>query len=442
MADPSVDDGGGPAGDMAMPADSKYANFKLPDMGKSFEEKQEEARRVLTELYTAYAPKKLNDIPTLLEAYAGQEDELIASARLKYAKADQVYKKKRGFGKQGASSSSSDSGGGGGGGGGDGASAPAPPPPPGELPGGRRKSYVGRMGAKMLGAALAAKPKRSTSGAGAGGFGSGGGGGGGDAAAGRGPAHSQGNAGGMAGYGSAPKRRSSLAGRVAGAAAGVAKAGAIGSAKLAVRAAKGTAQVVRNKTGMLGGGARKPAGIGGGERGTRRESFGEGGGGAAPMVEEEFKLEIKCLDTGEAVRAGEVLTDLSAQNKGMKLRALKGRDKFIAFFEKYDPAKVNQVDQLLTHGGKTEDQLWYDLQVKYQVNQRQRLLQILHLFDAPKVKKVDAILDAHLGEEEIYIAALVAKYQPKLEQLEPDPKTWKTGAANTYQMLPEQDLGD
>jgi len=101
-----------------MPADSKYANFKLPDMGKSFEEKQEEARRVLTELYTAYAPKKLNDIPTLLEAYAGQEDELIAGARLKYAKADQVYKKKRGFGKQGASSSSS--GGGGGGGGGDG----------------------------------------------------------------------------------------------------------------------------------------------------------------------------------------------------------------------------------------------------------------------------------------------------------------------------------
>ena len=77
--------------------------------------KQEEARRVLTELYTAYAPKKLNDIPTLLEAYAGQEDELIAGARLKYAKADQVYKKKRGFGKQGASSSSSGGGGGGGG---------------------------------------------------------------------------------------------------------------------------------------------------------------------------------------------------------------------------------------------------------------------------------------------------------------------------------------
>ena len=101
-----------------MPADSKYANFKLPDMGKSFEEKQEEARRVLSELYTAYAPKKLNDIPTLLEAYAGQEDELIAGARLKYAKADQVYRKKRGFGKQGAGSSSSGGGGDGSGGGG------------------------------------------------------------------------------------------------------------------------------------------------------------------------------------------------------------------------------------------------------------------------------------------------------------------------------------
>ena len=72
----------------------------------------------------------------------------------------------------------------------------------------------------------------------------------------------------------------------------------------------------------------------------------------------------------------------------------------------------------------------------------QRLLQILHLFEPAKVKKVDAILDAHTGEEEIYIAALVAKYQPKLEQLEPDPKTWKTGGANTYQMLPERDLGD
>ena len=49
----------------------KYANFKLPDVGRSFEEKQEEARRVLTDLYTTFAPSKLPDIPSLLEAYAG-----------------------------------------------------------------------------------------------------------------------------------------------------------------------------------------------------------------------------------------------------------------------------------------------------------------------------------------------------------------------------------
>ena len=29
-----------------------------------------------------------------------------------------------------------------------------------------------------------------------------------------------------------------------------------------------------------------------------------------------------------------------------------------------------------------------------------------------------------------------------VEQLEPDPKTWKTGGANTYQMLPERDRAD
>jgi hypothetical protein len=34
------------------------------------------------------------------------------------------------------------------------------------------------------------------------------------------------------------------------------------------------------------------------------------------------------------------------------------------------------------------------------------------------------------------------KYRPQMEKAEPDPKTWKTGADNTYQMLPGRDLGD
>ena len=172
-----------------------------------------------------------------------------------------------------------------------------------------------------------------------------------------------------------------------------------------------------------------------------RESWGEVRS-AVPQDSEEFQLEIKCLDTGESLQAGEVLTDLGRQNRGLSLRALKGRDKFIAFFEKYDQSQVENVDFLMQHGGKTEEQLWYDLQVKYQVNQRQRLLHLLHLFEPHRAKKVDQILDQHEGSEEIFIAQMVEKYKPKLEQLEPDPKTWKTGSANTYQMLPERDLGD
>jgi hypothetical protein len=45
-------------------------------------------------------------------------------------------------------------------------------------------------------------------------------------------------------------------------------------------------------------------------------------------------------------------------------------------------------------------------------------------------------------EIEELITKLLRKYKPAIEKMEPDPKTWKTGSDNTYQMLPSRDLGD
>jgi hypothetical protein len=38
------------------------------------------------------------------------------------------------------------------------------------------------------------------------------------------------------------------------------------------------------------------------------------------------------------------------------------------------------------------------------------------------------------GREELLIAYYMEKYRPQMEKSEPDPKTWKTGADNTYQV--------
>ena len=56
----------------------------MPGLGSSYDEKQMEARRTLTEIYTQYAPDKLGNIDMLLEAYSGQEDELVTQIKRKY----------------------------------------------------------------------------------------------------------------------------------------------------------------------------------------------------------------------------------------------------------------------------------------------------------------------------------------------------------------------
>ena len=102
-------------------------------------------------------------------------------------------------------------------------------------------------------------------------------------------------------------------------------------------------------------------------------------------------------------------SQVTRKNSGLALRNLRGKDRFISFFQKFDPDEVGvaevpskvdsrpchqvqNVENMLSHGGMTEDQLWNHLQVKYQVNQRGRLLAILKLFEPHNSGKVDKIL--------------------------------------------------
>jgi len=159
----------------------------------------------------------------------------------------------------------------------------------------------------------------------------------------------------------------------------------------------------------------------------------------------DFEIKVKCLDTGQEVAAGVVNTEVKDKWKGLCLRNLKGRDRFVAFFEKYDPAQIDFIDEMLKNGGKTEEEVWYDLQCKYEVNQRGRLLALLKfLGQHGLVHKIDNLLANYEGREELLIAYYMQKAKPLMEAREAsrDPKTWKAGEDNTYQMLPGFDLGD
>jgi hypothetical protein len=159
-------------------------------------------------------------------------------------------------------------------------------------------------------------------------------------------------------------------------------------------------------------------------------------------LEDDKVLKIKCLDSGQETSAFDVNKDVLKTK--INLKALKGRDKFVAFFQRYDPVEVDNVDQLLQHGGKQEQELWYDLQVKYQVNQRGRLLANLKIFSPDMVPRVDELLEKYKGREEALIAYYMQKAKPALERAAAaaDKATWSGGTANTYQMLPKRDLGD
>jgi hypothetical protein len=186
----------------------------------------------------------------------------------------------------------------------------------------------------------------------------------------------------------------------------------------------------------------KPTSRGRGRRGTSENQKNTDG----PTDEKvDFEIKVKCLDTGDEISAGVVNMEVKDKWKGLQLRNLKGRDRFVAFFEKYDPAQIDFIDELLKNGGKTEEELWYDLQVKYEVNQHGRLLALLMFLGLNNlVGRVDSLLANYEGREELLIAYYMQKAKPIMEAREAakDPKTWKAGESNSYQMLPGFDLGD
>ncbi|RHY32196.1 hypothetical protein DYB32_002778 [Aphanomyces invadans] len=165
----------------------------------------------------------------------------------------------------------------------------------------------------------------------------------------------------------------------------------------------------------------------------RRRGSGIAAASASPM-------EVRCLDTGEALRADYVNQQVLEHKKELSKPGAKKtfRDKVIVFLQKYDIAAVDSVDELLAFGGKTNEEIWDDLQITYKVNQRSRLLQLFQKYDPDRVPTVDILLEDYAGHIEDMIAYYKGRYadQRRADLIRNDPCTWNPGQANTYQLLP------
>ncbi|CAK4354478.1 unnamed protein product [Aphanomyces euteiches] len=149
--------------------------------------------------------------------------------------------------------------------------------------------------------------------------------------------------------------------------------------------------------------------------------------------------EVRCLDTGESMTMDRVNQQVLQQKREFTWTKRKSfRDKIIVFLERYDMAAVDDIDAILNYGGKTNEEIWDELQAKYQVNQRSRLLQLFQKFDPPRVPDVDFLLQDYADQVEEMIAYYKNKYADKrrAEQVRQDPCTWSPGQANSYQLLP------
>ncbi|OQR86570.1 hypothetical protein ACHHYP_10382 [Achlya hypogyna] len=147
----------------------------------------------------------------------------------------------------------------------------------------------------------------------------------------------------------------------------------------------------------------------------------------------------KCLDTGEDWFMDEVNQEVLDQQKEYGCRRRPTfREKVIVFLQRHDMAAIDSVDTLLSYGGKTNDEIWNDLQIKYKVNQRSRLLQLFQKYDPDKAPHVDSYLIEYADDVEDMIAYYKNKYarQQAKEAKRADPCTWSPGEPNSYQLLP------
>ncbi|OQS03488.1 hypothetical protein THRCLA_21152 [Thraustotheca clavata] len=72
----------------------------------------------------------------------------------------------------------------------------------------------------------------------------------------------------------------------------------------------------------------------------------------------------RCLDTGDEWFMDDLNYQVLEKQKDLVCTKRKSfREKIIIFLQKYDMSAIDSVDEILAFGGKTNDEIWDDLQV-------------------------------------------------------------------------------
>jgi hypothetical protein len=134
------------------------------------------------------------------------------------------------------------------------------------------------------------------------------------------------------------------------------------------------------------------------------------------------------------------------------IRKLRGEERVAAFLKVYDPAIVDQANRIVNYGGRSEVEMWNDLQIKYHTNQRKRLHIALKLTSSSRSEpwhcNVDTYLDACNDEDEVeeliakYTNRAMAKLKKKQDKIDRREMTWHKGQQNSYQNAPSFELDD
>ena len=135
------------------------------------------------------------------------------------------------------------------------------------------------------------------------------------------------------------------------------------------------------------------------------------------------------------------------------IRTLRGEARLVAFLQQHDPERVADAAGMLKFGGCSEVEMWDKLQIRYQVNQRRRLLNSLKACEPDSSshlwhRNVDGYLaDCETGEEVEELIAKHTEYAMKFIERKnniaaKEEMTWDKGNTNSYQQVPPTELND
>ena len=143
------------------------------------------------------------------------------------------------------------------------------------------------------------------------------------------------------------------------------------------------------------------------------------------------------LDTGERVSVETVNADVLQRQPKIKSMGLRSR--LIAFFQKHDIDRIDEVDNLMEYGGFTSTELWENIQAQYRANQRERITALFREHCPQRLNSISKLLRKHQGREEDLILSTRKSFehhQTSTATQQEDVCTWKPGSANAYQQLP------